>query len=142
MAEIPSLPFAPEKRAKVDGSKKFEVMAQMPDLFKQAFSGQLRPQKSEVIHFGNLRIQHPDNGLITVDGVKALLSDGASALTRASNTGDELSFIFEAPSYKRLAEVMSTVIGILKPFEKSAGLDLAELVKQYEGIQVKAGQEA
>ncbi len=136
MAEIPSLPFAPEKRAKIDNDKKFAVMEELGSILPKVFADRLLPQKSEPFKFGNLRIQEPDNGLITVDGVLAKMEDG-SALVRASNTGAELSFIFEATSWKVLADIMKKTIDTLKPYEGTADLDLEKVIEQYEGIKRK-----
>ena len=141
--QIPSQPFLPETRAKIEAEHKLSVMATMPDAFRQLFTGQLKEQKSDVLIYGGLRIQHPDNGLILVDGVKALLTDGSSALVRASNTGNELSFLFEAPTYTRLAEVVSQVLSVLSPYAEPhpANLVLNELNKKFAQIKTLAAQE-
>ncbi len=92
---------------------------------KEKYGQELKPY-TEAMQEGDYLKQPKDAGYVTVSGFKIQLKTGESALVRSSNTGEELTTIFEGYDLKSLVKIMKEVAERLRE-EESKGANLSDL---------------
>lgn len=96
LADVPKTCNTPEIRVPCPDDKKFEVVKEMTEYYRQR------------------------HDIIDIDGVRVLFDDGWG-LVRASNTQPVLVLRFEAFSSERLSEIRSQVESVLAEIQKTHG---------------------
>lgn len=99
LADLPKSSVTPEIRVDCSDETKFAVVDRVRRRLERLMSEKGGPMKIRE--------------LITVDGVRVVLDDGAWGLVRASNTQPALVLRFEASSESRLSEIRKWIEGIV-----------------------------
>ncbi len=112
-AQKPSA-ISPELRIEASDETKSDVVAEVGQrLGEQA--DDLLPTRGPV-QVGDIRIQRPDEGLITVDGLRAQFTDGSWILIRASNTTPMLVCRVEGTTPKRRSQLLALLRDLLSDY--------------------------
>jgi len=116
--------ISPELRVEASDQTKFQVVAEVGERLG-AQVDDLMPTQGP-IQAGELRMQHPDEGLITVDGLRAQFTDGSWLLVRASNTTPMLVCRVEGTGPKRRDQLLGLLRDLLSDY---ADVDVAPIAK-------------
>ncbi|MBN1345174.1 MAG: hypothetical protein JXQ73_20940 [Phycisphaerae bacterium] len=106
--------ISPELRVEASDETKFHVVAEVGEkLDKQC--DDILPTRGP-IKVGDVKIQRPDEGLITVDGMRAQFTDGSWILVRASNTTPMLVCRVEGATPKRRDQLLTLLRDLLSEY--------------------------
>lgn len=103
--------ISPELRVEASDETKFDVVARVGDRLGKQADGIL--PTSGPVRVGDVRMQHPGDGLITVDGLRAQFEDGSWILIRASNTTPMLVCRVEGTNPKRRDQLLELLADML-----------------------------
>jgi phosphomannomutase len=110
----PPSAISPELRIEASDTTKFGVVAEVSErLGKQC--DDILPTRGPV-RIGDVRMQSPDEGLITVDGLRAQFDDGSWMLVRASNTTPMLVCRVEGTTAKRRDQLLALLRELLSDY--------------------------
>lgn len=132
-ANFPVAYSSAEIRVPIPNAIKIETAMRVGAWMKEKYEAELKPYSEPVQEYEYL-IQPKDAGYVTVSGFKIQLKDGRSALVRWSNTGEELTTIFEG---RDLASLISTIKEITERLreETSKGLKVSNLDKEIARLE-------
>jgi phosphomannomutase len=106
--------ISPELRVKASDQTKFHVVAEVGQRL-QSRAKDLMPTAGP-ISVGDVKMQNPDDGLITVDGLRAQFTDGSWILIRASNTTPMLVCRVEGTTPDRCRQLLGLLRDLLKDY--------------------------
>ncbi len=103
--------ISPELRVEASDETKFDVVQQVGGRINERCDDIL-PTNGPV-RMGDVKMQDPDEGLITVDGLRAQFRDGSWILIRASNTTPMLVCRVEGKDAKRCKNLLTLLRDLL-----------------------------
>ncbi len=109
-----STSISPELRVEASDATKFHVVEEVGRRIEEQ-SSDVPPTKGPV-KMGDVRMQNPDDGLITVDGMRAQFSDGSWILVRASNTTPMLVCRVEGANKRRRDQLLTLLRDLLSDY--------------------------
>ncbi len=107
--------ISPELRVEASDETKFHVVDEVGQRLGQQVDD-LLPTRGPVT-VGDVRMQRPDEGLITVDGLRAQFTDGSWILIRASNTTPMLVCRVEGATPKRRDQLLRLLRDLLSDYD-------------------------
>ena len=114
-----------EIRVPIPNAIKVSTAREVGKWMKKKYEVELKPY-TEPVKEGDYLKQPKDAGYVTVAGFKIQLKDGRSALVRWSNTGEELTTIFEGHDWASLISIMEEITDRLRQ-ETGKGVNVANL---------------
>lgn len=133
---FPSVFTSNEIRVVIPNAVKIATAHKLGAWLQEKYGAQLLEQKTEKIKIDDFELQSVEDGLITVAGYKAQLKNGDSILIRWSNTGEQLTLIFEGHDMESLFNNIGIVYNkMLEEKQNVSGLDLADLEKEIKRIK-------
>ncbi len=106
--------ISPELRVKAADATKFQVVAEVGKRLGEG-AKDLRPTSGPIV-MGDVKMQSPDDGLITVDGLRAQFTDGSWILIRASNTTPMLVCRVEGTTPERRDQLLVLLRDLLSGY--------------------------
>ncbi|MDP3790568.1 MAG: hypothetical protein Q8R38_00790 [Candidatus Omnitrophota bacterium] len=127
-----------EVRVKVPNSVKIAVATDVGNWMFDYYKDRARSMMMGPLKKGHKEddydVQPKEDGRITVSGFKVQLADGSAALVRWSNTGEELTTIFEGPNWAGLISIMKEITERLRQ-ETAKGVDVSNLDKEIARLE-------
>lgn len=126
-----------EVRVSIPNAIKIETAMRVGAWMKEKYGAELKPY-SEPVQEDDYLLQPKDAGFVAVAGFKIQLKDGRSALVRWSNTGEELTTMFEGPDLPGLISIIREITERLRE-ETSRGVNVAKLeeeIARLEGVGI------
>lgn len=117
-----------EIRIPIPNLVKIAIATEIGAWMKERYGRELKPYTPPVEEDDYL-IQPKDDGYVTVSGFKVQLKDGRTALVRWSNTGEELTTIFEGRDLASLISIMREITERLR-LEVKRGVHVSNLDKE------------
>ena len=141
--------ISPELRVEASDDTKFDVVAEVGKRLGKTCSDIL-PTRGPV-RMGDVRMQLPDEGLITVDGLRAQFTDGSWILIRASNTtqivmegvevpADHLLGLVEGKGLEQANEVFGFTRMMVAAFGLGAGEEALQRAITYGLERIQFGE--
>lgn len=124
-ANFPRAHSSNEIRIPVPNAVKIAVAMEVGAWMKERYGHELKPFTPPVEEDGYL-IQPKDDGYVTVAGFKIQLKDGRTALVRWSNSGEEITTIFEGRDLASLISITSEITERLRQ-EVKRGVNVSNL---------------
>ncbi len=132
-ANFPPAYSSEEIRVSIPNAIKIDTARKVGAWMKEKYGALLKPY-SEPAREDDYLIQSKDDGYVTVSGFKIQLKDGRTALVRWSNTGEELTTIFEGPNWAGLISIVKEITERLRQ-ETGKGVNVANLDKEIERLE-------
>lgn len=133
-ANFPIAYSSNEVRVAIPNDIKIETATKIGAWMKQKFRKELKPY-SNAVQENDYLVQPKDDGFVTVSGFKIQLKDKRSALVRWSNTGEELTTIFEGSDRTGLVSIMKEITERLRE-ETANGINISNLEKEIKRIEL------
>jgi len=125
-----------EIRVVIPNAVKIATAHKLGAWLHEKYNSQLLEQNIGGTEVGDLKYQPVEDGLITVAGYKVQLKNGDSILIRWSNTGEQLTLLFEGHDMDSLLNNIEIVYNrMLEEKQNVPGLDLADLEKEIKRIK-------
>lgn len=132
-ANFPVAYSSNEIRVPIPNPVKIETAMKVGAWMKKHYESGLKPY-TQPIQEDDYLVQPKGDGYVTVSGFRIQLTDGRSALVRWSNTGEELTTIFEGPDWAGLVSIMKEIADRLRR-EKDNNIDVSGLYKEIGRIE-------
>lgn len=133
-ANFPVAYSSNEVRVPIPNAIKIDTAVKVGSWMKERYGSCLKPY-SDPAKEDDYLAQPKDDGFVVVSGFKVQLKDGRAALVRWSNTGEELTTIFEGPDFPGLISIVKEITARLAQ-EESKGVKVENLyaeIKRLEG---------
>ena len=132
-ANFPHAYSSNEIRIPVPNADKIAVATETGAWMKERYGRELKPYTPPTKEDDYL-IQPKDDGYVTVSGFKVQLKDGRSALVRWSNTGEELTTIFEGRDLASLISITREITERLR-LEVKRSVNVSNLDKEIARLE-------
>lgn len=117
-----------EIRVPIPNAIKIETAMRVGAWMKEKYEAELKPY-TEPVQEDEYLLNPKDAGYVTVSGFKIQFKDGRTALVRWSNTGEELTTMFEGRDWASLISIIKEITERLRE-ETGKGVNVSNLDKE------------